>query len=470
MKNNVAVIAGQDLITFDRFKTDINSCANWITENVNRDSISFGIGVKNEYWHWALTLALLQLGKKCATVHQPKNLPDTIINHFDTWLVDEINPSLSNTLLFDPNKLIKSSNIFQGLDKLNLELNFNSKRLILTSGTTGLPKIVSISAADLRDRIKSVAPEYKNDFSAKTKLLNLIGIDTIGPFMLSLLTWMRGGTVLFGEIDKESNKFIIPYVHSNVLFTSPANLNQLVKHSDAVWPGRENRQLRVGGSRLHTSLRDEAYKLIANRVQTTYGSTELGMIATCDAKSLDNDPAAAGQVFQHVRVEVVDHNDVPLPNGQTGRIRCKSPGMALSYENDSSMEQFKNGWFYPGDVGTLSSTGWLSIAGRDSEVINLGGGKFSALDIESKLLNLSEVIDVCIVAIEQQKNTEMAIAVVTNENVDLNNLRKIISSHLTFNSNFHLLRVPNLPRNAMGKLPRHKIIENIKIILDKKKD
>lgn len=467
---NVAVLSGLKEITFSKFNNDIQSCAIWINKNTSPDCISFGVGVKNDYWHWTLTLALLQLGKKCASIYHPNNLSKNITSHFDAFIMDENATNSVNTTIFDPLNLdIKHDETHA--DKLTLNLNSKAQRLILTSGTTGTPKIVSISAVNLRDRIKSLDQEFKTDYSSHTKLLNLIGIDTVGPFLISLLTWMRGGTVLFGEPDPNSvNKFNIPYFHSTIISASPAILRELVKNTVEVWPGKEHRQLRVGGSRLYTSLRDDAIRLIANRVQNTYGSTELGMIATCDASVLDYDPGAAGQVFRHVRVEIVDHNDMPVQNGETGRIRCKSPGMALAYENSVASDQFKNGWFYPGDIGTLSSTGWLSISGRDSEVINLGGGKFSSVDLESQLMNSCDLIDVCIVVIEQPENTELAVAVVTDDSVDLQNLRSSISSLLPIKAGFHLLRVPHLPRNAMGKLPRHKIIENIKLILKSKTD
>lgn len=475
---NVAVIYGKDKITFNQILSDIRACVLSLSNKIDNKQDRIGVGIRSDYWHWVMTLALLQIGKECATVYDPKNLPEEILQTFDAWIgVD--NDSVKNIIYeFDPNKikfnndeieinLFEQENVSE-IDRLPLKLGRQAGRILMTSGTTGLPKLITLSADDLQLRLKALDTQYRNEYNHHSRLLPLIGIDTVGTFFMTLLTWMRGGTVLMGVPTEDNQITQIPYESSNIITASPAILSNILRNSQGIWPGQHQRQVRVGGSRLHAALRDEALKRICSHVQSTYGSTELGIVATCDATSLNADPGAAGQVFDNVTVEIVDIKHNVLPYGVTGFVRCKSPGMAKFYENMLISHQFRNGWFYPGDIGRLSESGWLTITGRDSDVINLGGGKFSAVELETNILDSGEFNDVCVVSIDDKNGFSIAIAVVTNDELDLNNSKTRIDLLLPFKFKYHLIRVPYLPRNSMGKLPRNEIAEKIQSILNEK--
>src|SRR5690606_12625037 len=138
-------------------------------------------------------------------------------------------------------------------------------------------------------------------------------------------------------------------------------------------------------------------------------------------------PGAAGWVLENTQLELVDEQDRPVPCGQPGIVRCKSLFMAHQYENEEDHTAFRNGWFYPGDIGVLHEDGFLAITGRVTDVLNLGGYKFSALELESQIQSVPGVDDVCAVGVQDSGGDRLALAVVCKDSVSLTSLREAIT-------------------------------------------
>jgi acyl-coenzyme A synthetase/AMP-(fatty) acid ligase len=85
-----------------------------------------------------------------------------------------------------------------------------------------------------------------------------------------------------------------------------------------------------------------------------------------------------------VQIEVVDEADHALPAGSEGRVRIRGVLGTPSYVNErlSVEHTIRNGWFYPGDLGHFDAEGRLHISGRSNEVLNIGGVKFNALQLD----------------------------------------------------------------------------------------
>lgn len=469
-----ALKVGDVPISYAAFDADIDACTNWLRNALAESDHGVAVSIRHPYWHWVATLALLRLGRSCASIFQPQTLPSELRSRFDVWLTDA--PlSWDGRMLILPVETIQtqgqeatSTNDKAGETKpaLRVQVAKGAKRLVLTSGTTGTPKIISIDGPQLQARLQSALKHYGADVSAYTRLVSLMGIDTIGGLLITMATWMRGGCVLLGLPTPDGHgSREIAFLESNLISASPARLQELLTRTRGIWPGRKERIIRVGGSRLHRSVRDAALARIGCRVQTTYGSTELGLVASCDAQLLDQYPGAAGYVLAGARVEIVDRNDGALPPGKPGLIRCQAPGMATGYDGAESSTAFRGGWFYSGDIGILHQDGMLVVTGRDTDVLNLGGLKLSAVELETALLNIAGLNDVCVVALDEQGTHRLAIAVVHSDDVELEAVRPQITQALPQPMQFHLIRVPWLPRNAMGKLPRTVIAQKLLKIL-----
>ncbi len=60
---------------------------------------------------------------------------------------------------------------------------------------------------------------------------------------------------------------------------------------------------------------------------------------------------------------MVDEADRPLPPGATGRVRVRTEEMVQGYLDDEGLTAafFRDGWFYPGDLGALGAAGRLTL-------------------------------------------------------------------------------------------------------------
>jgi acyl-coenzyme A synthetase/AMP-(fatty) acid ligase len=378
-----------------------------------------------------------------------------------------LNPPFEIFAIHDADQTEKLNRPSNQLNEINIHQH--SRRLILTSGTTGKQKLVSLSSDQIKTHLEEAAQQVGEVFNNKTVLLYLMGVDTIGGFIVPLVTWIKGGAVLMLSNSVDINETIKNQIFEcNILCAPPARLKLLLDNIPGVWPARENRKIRTVGSRMHVSLRDALLSNMGSSVQLSYGSTETGGISSGNAMVIDQDPATAGKVFHNVSVEIVDQNGRVLPYGHLGLVRCKTKAMAHGYADDEVSLHFKDGWFYPGDVGRITEEGWLSITGRNSDVINLGGLKLSAVEIESRLLDIKELQDVCVVSVNILGADELTVAVVYDSDINLSKVREKIDTLMPENMSCHVVRVPFLPRNKMGKLLRNQLSQKLTELISKK--
>lgn len=192
----------------------------------------------------------------------------------------------------------------------------------------------------------------------------------------------------------------------------------------------------------------------------TYGSTEAGGATTRLAES--DDPFDAGHVVPGSVVEIVDEDDRPLPTGATGRIRHRSPGMAHGYLGDpaASAAAFRDGWFYPGDLGRFRPDGGLTLTGRESELINAGGVKLDPSMLDLAALRQPGVTDACGFGYDRASGVlGIGLAVVAREDLDTALLLAALRAELGPAAPTLIARVDAVPRNAMGKPMRRTLTD-----------
>lgn len=99
---------------------------------------------------------------------------------------------------------------------------------------------------------------------------------------------------------------------------------------------------------------------------------------------LDRRGRTDGRIESGSEVEAVDEQRRPLPRGVEGELRLRSPKIMMGYliEEQTLQQVDAEGWLYTGDLGVVDHEGWVTITGRIKDIINRGGEKFSAADIE----------------------------------------------------------------------------------------
>lgn len=132
-----------------------------------------------------------------------------------------------------------------------------------------------------------------------------------------------------------------------------------------------------------------------------YGMTECPSVtATAACDRADVRLRTDGRLGPGVECEAVDPGSrLPLPDGDEGELRVRGPERMLCYlsEEATAAAIDGDGWFYTGDLGVVRD-GCVTITGRIKEIINRGGEKFSAREIEESLESHPAVLRAAVVA------------------------------------------------------------------------
>ncbi len=179
-------------------------------------------------------------------------------------------------------------------------------------------------------------------------------------------------------------------------------------------------------------------------------------------------PNSVGRVLPHARLEIVDENDRPLKRGETGIVRVCSPGMPDTIYRDQfreSGDRLRNGWAYPGDIGSVDKDGFLRILGRASEVIIRGGANVHPSEIEAVVSKVAGVREAAAVGYaKSREGEEIAVFVTTDGNVSEEDILAFCRGQLPPDKRPRkVVFVNTLPRNNSGKVVRRELAERLAI-------
>ena len=456
----IAVRAGASTISYARLAADIDAAvARFRTMGVNAGS---AVGIRagsaengHSYANWVAHLAVIKLGAAHVSMTDAASIRaslqagrvDLVIGNFES-LVDV--PLSVRRIEFhvDP---AAPADVADG----TANEEGSARRLNLTSGTTGKPKFIAWDAAMIERRITQFADNRL--INAETRLYPLLHLRTTAGFRYPLAVWRAGGCVLLPKARKGLDRDREALSQSNLLTCSPPQLKERLAGIEGEWPERATRTIILLGGRLPAAMREVALQRACSRLMISYGATETGSIAVGDHDIIDRHPGAVGFLRPGVEVEIVGPKGEAIPAGEAGLLRTRTDVMISSYEEDPAATgsgHFRDGWFYPGDVGRLYEDGLLAIDGRAGDTLNLGGWKVNANDLETKVGQMPGVTDVCAVTMQLDDGDVLTFGIVCDDDLDLAALRTRIHAMLSKSRRFQMMRLPSIPRNAMGKIPR----------------
>ena len=207
------------------------------------------------------------------------------------------------------------------------------------------------------------------------------------------------------------------------------------------------------GAAVPSRLRARALQDLAADLIESYGTNEVGTICTIGRDR-------NGIVLPGVKVEVVDEHDQPLID-QPGHIRVKSDGCIAGYDSDidSTARMFRNGWFYPGDIGVMVDARTLKFLGRADDLLNIGGSTIDPVELEDSLRDIASLKDLCITSItDDSGNDRTWVALVLDTPEKLQDIVKIAAPKLPRTlGKTTFISVKHIPRTPNGKIKRDKV-------------
>jgi len=337
-------------------------------------------------------------------------------------------------------------------------------RIILTSGTTNEPKAVALTHRLVARRISRHWTVLGNRFANFQRLYSDVPVSSSLGFQSLIYVLWRGGTVFFPGNDFASTLRAFEDYKVQCLIGSPGGFENLLRWFDTIPNYQSNiEQLVCAGGVLSRSLSERLRSRIASNLTSLYGSTEAGMTATAHAHEIADIPRAVGFVAPGTAIQIVDASETILAPGQEGYVRIRSEAAVDRYfgNPEASAKVFRDGWFYPGDIGTLSPAGLLTISGREQTVLNLGGDKVSPEMIERVLSQFKGIVEAgAFTAPNEYGNNEIYALVVAQDKLDEAELR--VHCEALLQRSFvpvKFLVIDSLPHNDMGKIDRRRLQE-----------
>ncbi|MCU1514236.1 MAG: hypothetical protein JWO10_1326 [Microbacteriaceae bacterium] len=331
-------------------------------------------------------------------------------------------------------------------------------RILFSSGTTGAPNAIPSHASSL-----ALYQDAFDTWLEGDPFLVLMDFGTPWGFSVFYFSVIAGRPYL--SVGRAKPDAIIKMIIQNSVTSlkgSPAQIASVVDEAERqgiTVPSVES--VHVGGTVMPPGVADRMRAAAEGcTIYSMYGSTE-AKITSIKVYDRD-DPYNAGRPLPTATIEIVDENDEVVPIGTPGRVRQKSPSMSHEYlGNPSATRQaFRNGWFYPGDLGLLRPDSGLTLTGRESETLNAGGVKIDPNRLDHFAMRNPKVKDAC--AFEYQVAsgmTQIGMALVTDEDIDIQQVITELKAEFFGASPKLVARVDEIPRGRSGKPLRRILAE-----------
>ncbi len=331
-------------------------------------------------------------------------------------------------------------------------------RVAYTSGTTGEQKAVPFTKDQLLQRVGGQVAGL-GPLTSSSRVLSMVHEASGQAFSHLMLVLMAGGTQMFVSGFPE-----LASVSSQVdrLLVSTGQLIAMLRgQDDKTADFSAIGSIVVGGSHIPPSVAKRA-QAICRDIICLYGSTEMGAVATAPVEAIIARESAVGFVVPGVRVEIVDEGGNVVGFDREGIIRVNVPDAPDHYLGDpvTTRRVFRDGWFYPGDLGSLSERGLLCVSGRVSERINVGGLKVSPTLIENVITERAEISDAAAFELVNDEGIgDIAVFVVFDGNIDLAHFDRAefarwVQKKLRRFTPKRWFVVKEIPRTAQGKIDR----------------
>lgn len=339
--------------------------------------------------------------------------------------------------------------------------------LFYTSGTTGRPKGVMLTHANL----VAMALNFHADMLAigpDDVLLHVAPLSH-GSGLYGIAYWMHGALQVVpesGGFDEAELSDLLCHYDRASLFAAPTIITRMVRHLS-----REPRELRglrcffAGGAPFYAEDIKAAVACFGPRVAQMYGQGETPMtIAALPAAHVaqavaHNDMAmlsSVGYAQTTVDIEILDEHGTRLPEGQAGEIVVRSPTVMKGYwrNPEATARTLRGAGLWTGDIGVVDERGLLHLKDRSKDVIISGGSNIYPREVEDALLAHPGVREVAVIGVPDPEWGESVMAfVVAEAGVAEQALNATcLASIARFKRPKHYRFVDSLPKNPTGKV------------------
>ncbi|WP_411728443.1 class I adenylate-forming enzyme family protein, partial [Methyloglobulus sp.] len=259
-----------------------------------------------------------------------------------------------------------------------------------TSGTTGNSKGVVLTHRSILARVENASKALQLDCNDAVLWI----LPMAFHFLVSILVYIRVGAkiivckdLLAPTLIKDANQH-----RATMLYAAPMHFRLLAADSS----GEQMPTLKYAisaSSAIPPAIADAFTRRFNVPVTQAYGIIEAGL-PLLDSLSGYTDPQSVGYPTAGFSVALLDDDNVPMSEGQIGRLAIRGPGLFDAYLKpwQTSAQVMICGWFLTGDLAKRQADGRVTICGREKTMINVSGYKAFPEEIELVLNTHPDIV------------------------------------------------------------------------------
>ena len=334
--------------------------------------------------------------------------------------------------------------------------------IVYTSGTTGRAKGAMVTHGNLTSNALALHGFWK--FRPGDVLIHALPLFHVHGLFVALHTALLNASriLLLPRFDAGPVMERLP--RATVFMGVPTYYVRLL--ADPALDARACERMRLfvsGSAPLLPETFVEFKRRTGHAILERYGMTETGM-NTSNPYDGERRPGTVGMALPGISVRVAGEGDRPLPAGEIGSIQVSGPNVMPGYWRlpERRNEDFAaDGYFRTGDLGRLDAEGYLSIVGREKDLVISGGYNVYPKEIEMLIDELPGVAESAAFGVPHADLGEaLNVAIVQRPGMALTEAEVIayVKSRLAnFKVPKRVIFVPELPRNAMGKVLKNSL-------------
>ncbi|MEU5881151.1 long-chain fatty acid--CoA ligase [Spirillospora sp. NPDC047279] len=338
-----------------------------------------------------------------------------------------------------------------------------------TSGTTGNPKGVVYSHRSAYLHSMAVCTGNSMGLNEADTVLPVVPMFHANAWGLPYAAVMAGANLIMPDrfLQGEPLVRLIEAERPTVAGAVPTIWSDVLRY--VTENGSDLTSLRLvpcGGSAVPEALM-RGFDEIGVRIVQAWGMTETSPVATvahAPAGAEGDDAWRArvtqGRVLAGLEMRIVGDDDTVLPNDGTavGEVEIRGPWITGAYHLDEDPAKFHDGWLRTGDVGTISTDGYLVLTDRAKDVIKSGGEWISSVELENHLMAHPDVIEAAVVGVPDDRWQERPLAsVVVREGAEVgaDQLKEFMSDRIAkWQLPERWAFITEIPKTSVGKFDK----------------
>jgi malonyl-CoA/methylmalonyl-CoA synthetase len=331
--------------------------------------------------------------------------------------------------------------------------------ILYTSGTTGRSKGAMLTHANLLSNALTLRDYWR--FTADDRLLHALPIfHTHGLFVATnTIICARAAMIFLPRFDVGELLRLMP--QATTMMGVPTFYTRLLDDPRFTRAAAAEMRLFISGS---APLSAETHRAFSERtghaILERYGMTETNMI-TSNPYDGARVPGSVGFPLPGVEVRIADaESGTPLDGESVGVIEVRGPNVFAGYWQmpEKTAQEFRaDGFFITGDLGKIDADGYVHIVGRAKDLIISGGFNVYPAEVEALLDEVAGIAESAVIGVPHRDFGEGVVAVVQSRDPALDEagvLTAIDGRLARFKQPKRVVFVPELPRNAMGKIQK----------------